>query len=150
LRVRGEPATETAGGGEAAEVSTCVALQDKAAFWKLHQFLFAEQELLTEEIIKDSSLAFLAHETAIDPKVLETCLASKAFQAPLDRDARLAQDLEVMGTPTVFVNGKRVTVRSVEDLRAALREARSETAGVRHENSPKRSNVEHRAPEGGR
>jgi protein-disulfide isomerase len=134
--------------GKAAEVSTCVALQDKAAFWKLHQFLFAEQELLTEEIVKDSSLAFLAHETAIDPKVLETCLASKAFQAPLDRDARLALDLEVMGTPTVFVNGKRVNVRSVEDLRAALREARSETAGVRHENSPKPSNVEYRAPEG--
>jgi protein-disulfide isomerase len=126
---------------DAAELSTCVALQNNEAFWKLHGFLFTQQEELTKETLENKSFEFLSHETALDRDKVTACLTSNAFRPSLQADAGLAQDLGITSTPSVFVNGRKVSIRSVEDLRAALRVARSEVIGAGHENELKQTSA---------
>ncbi len=96
----------------AAEISTCVALQDKPAFWKLHDFLFAQQQDVSPETLQQKALQFIAHETAVDSQSVTACLAQKAFADPLHRDEQWARDLGISSTPTLFLNGRRFSVRS--------------------------------------
>jgi len=101
----------------AAEISTCVALQ---AFWKLHDFLFAQQQDLSPNTLQQKALQFIAHETAVNSQSVTACLAQKAFADPLHRNEQWARDLGISSTPSVFLNGRRLSARSVDDLRAAL------------------------------
>ena len=111
---------------DASELSACVALQDKAAFWKLHDFLFAQQGELSKETVVGKALGFLAQEKTVDRAKVESCLAEKTYEDFVRRDEQVAMDLGITGTPTVFINGRKVSVRSVEDLRAAIRSAEAE------------------------
>lgn len=108
---------------EAAEFSTCVALQDKVAFWKIHDFLFTHQREISKESFETRILDFITHETTIDPRRVITCVQQRGFDSTLRKDEELAGDLGITGTPSVFLNGGRVFVRSVEDLRSALKAA---------------------------
>lgn len=111
---------------DAAAVSACAALQDKGAFWKLHDFYFTRQQDFSKETLVDKSLEFLGRETSVDANKARSCLTEKGYQESLQRDEQLAMDLGITATPTIFLNGRRVSIRSVEDLRAAIRSAETE------------------------
>ncbi len=115
---------------DAAALSVCVALQDKTAFWKLHDFLFANQQELTKETITAKALEFLSQDKAVDSNKVTSCLSEKGFEPSLQRDQQLATDLGIQGTPTVFLEARRISVKSVEDLRKALRTAEVESAPI--------------------
>ncbi|MGH9653060.1 MAG: thioredoxin domain-containing protein [Bryobacteraceae bacterium] len=115
---------------DAAELTDCVALQNKGAFWKLHNFIFANQQEISKESFQTKALDFLARSTAVDPKAVLSCMRKKRFEVPLSEDKQLAIDLGIRGTPSVFVNGRRTVVRSIGDLQAALHIASSENAGA--------------------
>jgi protein-disulfide isomerase len=117
---------------DAAELTECAALQNKGAFWKLHDFLFAHQEEISKESLQTKSLDFLSRETAVNSKALLACMSEKGYEGPLRKDEQLAMDLGINTTPTVFVNGRRTNIRSVDDLRTALSAAipKSENASV--------------------
>lgn len=108
---------------DAAALSTCVALQDKSAFWKLHDFLFAHQEELSKDTLQSKALDFLSDGTSLDTKLVSNCLNQKLFEDRLHQDEQLAMDLGITSTPSVFLNGRRISARSVDDLRNALRTA---------------------------
>jgi len=110
----------------AAAVSACAALQDKGAFWKLHDFYFAKQQDFSKETLVDRSLEFLGRETPVETNKIRSCLAEKGYQESLQKDEQLAMDLGITATPTIFLNGRRVSIRSVDDLRAAIRSAETE------------------------
>ena len=105
---------------EAAELTECVALQDKSAFWKLHDFLFAHREELSQDTLQSKALDFLSHETKVSSKAVQACLSERRFEATLGQDEQLAMDLGINVTPSVFINGRSAAIRSVEDLRTAL------------------------------
>ena len=111
---------------DAAAVSACAALQDTSAFWKLHDFYFTRQQDFSKETLVDKSLEFLGRETPVEASKVRSCLAEKGYQESLQRDEQLAMDLGITGTPTIFLNGRRVSVRSIEDLRAAILSAETE------------------------
>ncbi len=115
---------------DAAALSACVALQDKAAFWKLHDFLFSNQQALSKETLVGKALEFLSQDKAVDPQRVTSCLAEKAFQESLQRDQQLAMDLGINSTPTIFLNGGRISVRSVDDLRKAMWAGELESAAA--------------------
>ncbi|HEX7362285.1 MAG TPA: thioredoxin domain-containing protein [Bryobacteraceae bacterium] len=112
----------------AAELTECVALQDKGAFWKLHDFLFADQEEISTENLQSKVLDFLSHKTTVSSKAVLACMNEKRFEAPLQQDEQLAMDLGINVTPSVFINGRRTIIRSIKDLRTALESARPERA----------------------
>ncbi|MBV9081781.1 MAG: DsbA family protein [Acidobacteriaceae bacterium] len=105
---------------DAAELSECVALQNKAAFWKLHDFLFDRQSELSKENISGKVMDFLSHEEGIDTKAVAACKGGDQVKSFLRDDEQLAMDMGVRSTPSVFVNGGRVAIRSLTDLKAVL------------------------------
>jgi protein-disulfide isomerase len=85
----------------AAEASLAANAQGK--FWEYHDKVFENQKALErpalEQYAKDIGLKLEPFKKALD---------SKEFAAKVDADAKLGGDVAVQGTPTMFVNGKRV------------------------------------------
>ncbi|MBV9085035.1 MAG: thioredoxin domain-containing protein [Acidobacteriaceae bacterium] len=116
---------------DAPALAACVALQDKAAFWKLHDYFFSEQQELSKETLTPKALEFLAQTTSVDTAKISGCIASKSYRESLQGDERLAADLGIRSTPTVFLNGQPIRVASLQDLRTAMHTAMEEAVLAR-------------------
>jgi serine/threonine-protein kinase len=80
----------------------CAAAQDK--FWPYHDRVFATE--LKDPKAEDVSR--LAAEAGLDAGVLQACLGSAATQAKLAGEIEEAWKAGVRGTPTLFINGKKL------------------------------------------
>jgi protein-disulfide isomerase len=78
---------------------------------------------LSKETVVPKALEFLSHDNTVEPQKITSCLSGKGYQESLERDEALAIDLGINSTPTVFLNGRKISVRSIEDLRAAMNAA---------------------------
>jgi protein-disulfide isomerase len=72
-------------------------------FWAVHDALFAHQEALD-----DSALGELAGKAGLDGALLLISAHAGVHDAAIHADMTLGQKLGVNGTPTFFVNGRRV------------------------------------------
>ncbi len=85
----------------AAMIAECADKQDR--FWQANDYLFAEARML-----HSLSNAEIAHDIGLDPAALETCLREEGpRRVALDVDE--GNRLDIQGTPTFFVEGKRYT-----------------------------------------
>lgn len=84
----------------AARASLAAHAQGK--FWPMHDRLFANFRHLTDENI----LKF-AGESGLDMAKFKADLASNKFDTVVDREVEQGLQAGVMGTPTIFINGKR-------------------------------------------
>ncbi|HXM42302.1 MAG TPA: thioredoxin domain-containing protein [Bryobacteraceae bacterium] len=109
---------------QAAEAATCAAFQNKAAFWRLHDALFAHQQ-----VIRKDTAAATVHELAagipgLDIKQFDTCVGQQMSLGAVIRDRDLATRLGVRGTPTLFLNGEQLhDISTGPALHHALEEA---------------------------
>ncbi len=71
-------------------------------FWEMHDRLFANNADLSR-----SKLLELAREIGLDVESFDKCLDDPDIQAAVRRDAEAGIALQVQGTPTFFVNGRR-------------------------------------------
>lgn len=88
----------------------------KGKFWDYHDLIFMKlsQSQITAGI--DSVAPGLA--PALTRAEIDSCLSDPAALDNIRQDARLGKSLELRGTPTVYVNGKAVTIPlTVENLR---------------------------------
>jgi protein-disulfide isomerase len=90
---------------QAAEMADCVALQKPSEFWKVHDFLFKNQGLLTADNLSDKVTQFVATNVAIDQKQYQFCVSNDLAMGPVRKDMSLGQSLGVTGTPSLVVNG---------------------------------------------
>jgi protein-disulfide isomerase len=95
-----------------------VAAQKQGKFWEMHDKLFANQRTLSPDNLKQ-----YAKEIELDEAKFEKDMTSPEVQEQLDADMKLAQEADVRGTPTLFLNGKRVMNRSFEGLKQMIDEA---------------------------
>ena len=95
-----------------------VAAQKQGKFWEMHDKLFANQRALSPDNLKQ-----YAQQVGLDTAKFEKDMASPEVQKQIDDDMKLAQEAEVRGTPTLFLNGKRVMNRSFEGLKQMIEEA---------------------------
>lgn len=72
-------------------------------FWEFHDKLFANQRALDR-----ASLAGYAKELKLDLVKFNTALDGKTHDSQVQADLDLGNEVAVQGTPTLFVNGKRV------------------------------------------
>ncbi len=91
---------------QAAEAGYCTSQQSAPAFWKLHDFLFANQSTITQSNARATIRSFLFAHTPLDRAKFSSCMASDAQQA-VANDVALGNKYGVTGTPTVFINGAR-------------------------------------------
>jgi protein-disulfide isomerase len=96
-----------------------LAAHQQGKFWEYYQLLFANQSVLG-----DAALEGYAKQLKLDLRKFRAAMKDANLEEHLERDIRMAKEIDVQGTPTVFVNGKRVTNPiSIESLTEAIDKA---------------------------
>ena len=95
---------------KAAEAAVCA--QDQGKFWEMHDLMFAEQNTLGEDALKEK-----AKRLGLDSKSFDECLGGGKAGDVVQRDASAADQLGIGGTPFSFINGRFVNgASSAQDL----------------------------------
>jgi len=92
----------------AAVVSECVAGESDAAFWKFVETVYEHQTEITEANA-EQKLAAYAVASGADATSLKACAASPEVAKRVVSSVELGHSLGVSATPTVFINGRKVT-----------------------------------------
>jgi len=102
--------TEALKAAEAAE-----AAREQGKYWEYVAVLFRNQSALGVDKLKQ-----YATELGLDRARFDSSLDSGKFADKVQRDVLEGRKLGVNGTPTLYVNGKRVSDRSYEALKATI------------------------------
>ncbi len=94
----------------AAMAARCVFRQNPAAYWDIHDYIYAHQNDITVENLKSKVLEW-AKGKEIDTLQLSRCIDSKSTEAEVDKNIAQGKALKLNSTPTLFVNGRRLVGR---------------------------------------
>jgi protein-disulfide isomerase len=108
---------------QAAEVAACAAVQGDRYFWLLHDYTFSHQREIVPENVIGTYSAQLAAAGNFDPDKFKACVESGDTAASVDRDIALGKQMKITGTPTLFINGKRVNGYRLEEVKALIHES---------------------------
>ncbi len=86
----------------AAHAALCA--HEQGRFWDMHDLLFANGKAL-----EDADLADYARRAGLDLARWEACQAAGRYQARIGADQGLAASVQARGTPTSFINGRKLT-----------------------------------------
>ena len=84
-------------------------------FWPMYETLFANQRALDLESLKK-----YAQQIGLDVAQFEKDMAAPDVQKQIEEETKLAQATQVTGTPTLFINGKRVMNRSIDGMKQMI------------------------------
>ncbi len=105
-----------------AEASLCAAAQGK--FWQFADAAFKEAD-------QDSQSGFVNHlgqQLGLNAAAMRQCLASDHTRSAVQGDVTEGNELDIYGTPTLFINGKRYVGAVPESqLKTLLRAAASQS-----------------------
>jgi protein-disulfide isomerase len=93
--------------GKAANFADCVGRSSNDAFWKFVQGTFDAQSSITESNA-DEKLTALADTAGVKGSEMAACAAKPDTKTRVEHSVTLGQSVGVTGTPTVFVNGRRI------------------------------------------
>jgi protein-disulfide isomerase len=100
---------------DAAKASLAAGKQGK--FWDMHDQLFANNRALQADKLKE-----YAQKIGLDVAKFEADMKSPEIAQQVQDEMKLGNEVQVSGTPTIFVNGKRLANRSPEGFRAMIDE----------------------------
>lgn len=92
---------------KAANYADCIGRNSKDAFWKFVQGTFDAQSSITEANA-DEKLTAIADTAGVKGADMATCAAKADTKTRVEQSVALGQSVGVTGTPTVFVNGRRI------------------------------------------
>jgi protein-disulfide isomerase len=92
---------------KAAQYAICVAQDKPDAFWKFLELAYQNQESVTAENVEQKMKEFASTAGANADKVA-ACTALPQTTARIRESLALGKAVEVTGTPTLFVNGRRI------------------------------------------
>ena len=116
LVVRDFPLSQHANARKAAEAAE--AAREQGKYWEYASVLFRKQSALGVDKLKQ-----YATELGLDRARFDSSLDSGKFAEKVQRDLVDGRKLSINGTPTLYINGKRVTDNSYESLKAAIEAA---------------------------
>jgi protein-disulfide isomerase len=90
-----------------ANYADCVGRSSDDAFWKFIAKTYEKQADITADTA-DEKLTAIADESGVKGSEIAACAAKPETKARVDASIALGKSIEVTGTPTVFVNGRRV------------------------------------------
>jgi protein-disulfide isomerase len=91
----------------AAMMGRCIFHQNASAFWDFHDWIFANQDEIHPDNVKEKVLEF-AKGKSLDVPQLSKCIDDRVTEDEVNKTMKEGQDLEVSSTPTLFVNGRRM------------------------------------------
>ncbi len=83
----------------------CAYEQSPEAFWKVHDAIFANQELISAENVWDKLIEF-ATKAGLNAESFKSCLSSTEAQKAVAESHAEGVALGIVSTPTVYVNGR--------------------------------------------
>jgi glutaredoxin len=105
----------------AAEASLCA--HEQGRFWDYHDVLYARQSRWSSMREVTGYFVDIAAEIGLDRSQFDSCLRSDRYAEEVTRNLRLGESLGVSGTPTLFVNGRRLPhIPAYSDLEAMVME----------------------------
>ena len=99
-----------------------LAARRQGKFWEMYDLLFGHQQALDYE-----SLKAYAGTAGMDVVQFEKDMASAEIEVELAADVAEGRRANVTGTPTFFIDGRRLMTRSLEGFRVMIDEALSRT-----------------------
>ncbi len=94
-----------------------MAAHQQGKFWQLHDKMFQNFTAISEENIKK-----WAKEVGLNMGDFEKSMQSGALETMVQKDLADGAAARVLGTPTLFINGKRVQDRSFEAFKKTIME----------------------------
>jgi protein-disulfide isomerase len=91
----------------AAIAGRCAYQQNPAAFWKMYDLIYDNQDIISAETAW-TKMADFAGQVGLNADTFRACMASPEAGAAVDASRVNGQKLDVNSTPTIFVNGRRV------------------------------------------
>jgi protein-disulfide isomerase len=110
----------------AARAGRCA--NDQGRFWEYHDELYAQQRNWSGVDPVAPLLVEYAGNVGLDTGDFQVCLHSDRHAEEVTRNMRLAESLGVRGTPTIFVNGQRAEIRTLDDLDRLIRDSAGSSA----------------------
>lgn len=109
-----------AGARPAAEAARCAGLAGR--YWEYHDLLFvAQPDFGREDLVR------YADRLGLEREAFTACLTGGRFRDAVEQDVSEGKALGVTGTPTFFINGRRlVGAQPVEAFQEAVRAALDE------------------------
>jgi protein-disulfide isomerase len=92
---------------KAAGYSLCVHQQNADAFWKFVQSVYDAQDSITTANA-DVKLTELATSAGANGPTAATCSSSAQTKNKVDQSLALGKEVGVTGTPTLFLNGRKI------------------------------------------
>ncbi|HXK06764.1 MAG TPA: thioredoxin domain-containing protein [Verrucomicrobiae bacterium] len=92
----------------AAMAGRCIFAQSNDAFWAYHDWVFAHQDAITPTTLKGQVIGWAQEQKGLDVAKLSACMEKKTSEGEVDAEMKEARDLEISGTPTMFINGRRI------------------------------------------
>lgn len=92
---------------KAARYADCVGRSSKDAFWKFVQGTYDDQANITESNA-DEKLTAVAEKSGVKGSDVAACAAKSDTKARVEKSLALGQAVGVTGTPTLFINGRRI------------------------------------------
>ena len=92
---------------KAAGYADCVGRASNDAFWKFVEGTYAEQANITESNA-DEKLTGIADKSGVKGSDMAACAVKPDTKTRIDQSIALGQVAGVTGTPTLFINGRRI------------------------------------------
>jgi len=102
----------------------CVAAGMQGKYWEMHRKIFENPQKL-----EDSDLEAYATQIGLDVDRFRKDYVSEAAKRQISEDMTEARKAQVTGTPTLFLNGKRVRDRSPEAMKKEIEVLRGARKG---------------------
>jgi protein-disulfide isomerase len=97
----------------------CAYQQDPKAFWKMYDYLYDNQELISASNAWDKSVDY-AGQAGLKTDEFRACMTSQEAAAAVEANVANGKLLEVNSTPTLFVNGRRVVGADAHQLEQVI------------------------------
>jgi protein-disulfide isomerase len=109
---------------EAAVLASCADLQSEDAFWRLHDFMFKNQRVLSSSTLHDRVAKFVQTILEFSAKNLFASSGHGRAEAAIYHDKLLVDQLQIDSAPTIFLNVLRIdSLNSLADLKGKLLQA---------------------------
>ncbi len=95
--------------------TTAVAANEKGKFWEVYKEIFANYNRINEEKLKE-----IRNQFGLDTPEFMALMNSPEIRNRVVSDRNEGIQLGVQGTPTVFINGKRLDNKRPEGFKAAI------------------------------
>ncbi|MDH4263370.1 MAG: thioredoxin domain-containing protein [Spirochaetia bacterium] len=88
-----------------AYASYCALKQNR--FWDLHHYIFDNQDALIKGVSKDDALN-LSAAVGLSRTMISACMDDMGTKQAIDNDVQEANDMGINGTPTIYIDGRKM------------------------------------------